>query len=297
MRCLQLQASILTLALLTVNLSIANSSQIGDNIGPYTVTNIISISSSTFAEDIVYANDSFYCVDYSGGLINRIDKAGNLIDTWQIPNLHINPEEIMHGIAFDGTSFYTTARNIGASWRKLTLGTAPNVTVNLKKSWPTDSWAMDLTYANGYLFYPDYLGFPNTYGGYDGAIRKVAPQTLNIVDTFRAPSNFIYGMAFDGTNLLASNTIGPPEGGPTEMWVISPSNGMVLETWMTNVKALGMDYDIPNKTLYVLDSYRNILTATIPEPATVLLLGFGAVVLRKWTGFRVKHGTTEEIAS
>ncbi len=258
---------------------ITNGVQVGDGIGPYRVTSITQIP--IYAEDIVYANNSFYAISYSGGQINRIDETGQVISTWQIPDLNVEPYEIMHGMAFDGTYFYTTGRNSGASWRKLSLGTAPNVTVNLKRTWPTNSWAMDLAYANGYLYYPDYLGFPNSSGGYDGAIRKVDPQTFNIVDTFRAPSNLIYGMAFDGTNLLASNTVGHDSGQPTEMWVISPSNGAVLETWMTNIRAWGMDYDIPNKTLYVLTVDGQILTAAIPEPATLLLLGLGAVMLRR----------------
>jgi hypothetical protein len=54
-----------------------------------------------------------------------------------------------------------------------------------------------------------------------------------------------------------------------------------LETWKTNISAYGMDYDLQTKTLYVLQSEGYILTANVPEPATLLLLGLGAFVLKK----------------
>jgi hypothetical protein len=204
MKKFQLQALIITVVLLNTVPRITNGAQIGDSIGPYKITNITpvpGIPAVISTSDLVYANNSFYTLTYSSGQIVRLSKSGQILQTWQIPDLSQGPDlEIMLGLAFDGTYFYTTARNQGASWRKLTLNSDSSVTVNLKKPWPTGSWPTDLTYADGYLYFPDYL----TNNHVAGSITKVNPADLTVVQSFASPSYSIYGLAFDGTNLLAN---------------------------------------------------------------------------------------------
>jgi hypothetical protein len=257
--------------LLGIVISSARAGPIGTKIGPYEVTRILP--ANYYGGNITFADGSLYLLEGAFGYIHRLDPlTGSVLADYYVPgsSLHDDqPYDLPTGLARDENYFYMASR-MPNYLRKLNLGTPPDVTVLSQTSLPY--WPMDLTYANGYLYYPEYTG----------PIRKVDPSTGNVVGTLPSPDNYIYGMTFDGQNLIAANGVGV--GDDKTFWVISPQDGSIQDTWTwtvpgwNNTKNIyGLAFDQVSRTLYI--SYSSGIAVAVPEPATLLLLGFGSLAL------------------
>jgi len=213
----------------------------GARLGPYIVTGMLpsppgGIGGLTFADGFLYSVEGY------NGNIHKIDpQTGNVLGSYEVPgdSLHDNlPYDGPEGLAWDGVDFYMATR--APNWlRRLSLEVPPDVSVlSMHSLQDWYDWPMGLTFADGYLYYPEYLG----------SIRKVDPSTGSTVQTLPSPSDFVYAITYDGHNLLAA--YGP---GETTIWVISPETGDVLETWSTTGLSgtWGLAYDQDTSTLYI----------------------------------------------
>jgi hypothetical protein len=237
--------------------------------GPYTITRTLPSPPGNIG-DIEFAQNSLYSLENYNGNIHKIDPvSGNILANFSVPgdSLHDDlPYDGPTGLAYDGTNFWMTTYTPDYL-RKLTLGSPPNVTVN--NIYSLSNSPQDLTYANGFLYYP----------AYSGPICEVNPSTGSVIATIPSPSPYIYGLTFDGQNLLAG--YGPSGTGSGKIWVISPGNGTILDTWDTGLDGiLGMAYDQSTRTLYIGGGF-GIAVAEIPEPATICLFAFAGLMLRR----------------
>lgn len=238
--------------------------------GPYVVTRTLA-SPPGGVGDLEFAGGYLYSLEGYMGNIHKLDPAtGNVLADYWVPvgSLHDDlPYDGPTGLAWDGTNMWmaTYAPNY---LRKLTLQGAPNVTVDATYS--LSSWPMDLAYVNGLLMYPEY---PGPIGMFD-------PVTGTVVGSIPSPSDYIYGLTFDGRNLLAGGGAGAGAG---DIWVISPQDGSIVDTWHTGLLGInGLAYDDQTSTLYIA-SYNAagiVVAQIVPEPATwsLLALGVGALL-------------------
>lgn len=120
------------------------------------------------------------------------------------------------------------------------------------------SWATDLAYANGIFYVPEYLG----------PIHKIDANTGLELGTIPSPNDFVYGLTFDGQNLLAS------AGADSDrIWSVSPEDGSIRGEWHTGMSSMvGLAYDISSRTLYIGDYDRVTVAQMVPEPSPLTLL-------------------------
>ena len=238
----------------------AKSTFVGEKIGPYTISSILPRPSMSVG--ITYDNEYLYTLTYWGESIQQLDPLnGNLIKTYSVPGVVAGDHsEIGEGMTWDGTYLYTITRNYAGSIRRLSLSSGDNAIVHSRAYTQMNEWPEALTYANGGFYFPEYLG----------PIRQIDPDTGAIVSTIPSPSQFIYGMAFDGDNFLAGYG---PQSSSGNIWVVSPEDGTVLDTWQTSFGVEGMHFDVESETLYILSS--DGIIVAVPEPAALILVGIG----------------------
>lgn len=241
------------------------------NFGPYVVIRTLPTSFTGLLGGLTFTGGSLYALDTSGNIYQLNPLTGQTLADWSVPGLLIQSgDENPTGLAWDGNSFWmasygTQNRNY---IRGLTLGLAPSVTINATYTLPTLSWPMDLTYANGLLMYPQYLG----------PIQEFNPVTGQIVGSLPSPDNHIYGLTFDGQDLLAA--YGPAGSAPVgTVWRISAQTGAILNTWQTGASSINaLAYDQPSQTLFI-GTGNGIIVAQAPEPGGTAIGALGMIVL------------------
>ncbi|MFH1801979.1 MAG: hypothetical protein ABH864_00845 [archaeon] len=240
------------------------------HIGPYKVMKVIEWPLDSNLADIEFYNGSIYLLEEYNGLIHELDpKTGNTVDTFYINGLTNywlppgnNPTNSLHddwpfdnprGLAQVNGKFYMATRLEEELLRELALNEPfpetidPNKINRFKDQYgPTDLAPS----SDGNLFYSEYLG----------DINKIDPQTANVIYTIPSPSDFIYGLTFDGENLIAVYGPGGDQG--KTFWLLDSQTGQVLETW-TNQRwpdyISGLSYDQNTDTLYITTADRIII--------------------------------------
>jgi DNA-binding beta-propeller fold protein YncE len=201
------------------------------------------------------------------GNISKLDpQTGSVLADYFIPgsSLHDDlPFDQPTGLAWDGTHLYLGTRNPNFL-RTLSIGVPPNVTVDridsLSSLGPGLGWPMDLAYADGSLYYPSYLG----------GILEIDPATATVLAEIPSPSPFIYGLTFDGQHLLAA--YGPGGLGSGVIWVLSPTDGSILDTWNTGINSIvGLAYDRSSQTLYIGGGGGITVASQVREPPSLVL--------------------------
>jgi DNA-binding beta-propeller fold protein YncE len=235
---------------------------------------------------LTFSNGFIYSVENYDGNIHKIDPmSGNVVSSYRIPvsSMHNNFfNDLPTGIANDGTDFYLVT-NGRDNLRELSLATEPEANILSTQSLP--HWPKGLTYADGYLYYPDYLG----------PIYKIDPANGRVVSSIPSPSDTVYGLTFDGEYLLAAQ--GPGGFAHGTFWQISPDTGDIVNTWtkpyLSGIYGLAFDQD--TDTLYVGTGRSGIMAmnaAPVPVPAAVWLFGSGLIGL---IGIGMRKNKTQQL--
>jgi len=231
------------------------------NFGPYVVTRTLPVSFINLG-GLTFAGGSLYAVDLVGNIHQLNASTGQSLADWSVPSLD---GENATGLAWDGNDFLIAS--YGTSYRqnirRLTLGTSPSATVSATYALPRLSWPSDLTYADGQLIYPEYLG----------PIQKLDPATGQLVGSLPSPSDYVYGLTFDGQNFLAGSFFGT-------IWRISAETGGILDTWLNvanNIYALA--YDESSQSLFIGTRNNGIIVAQVPEPGSREIIALGILGL------------------
>ena len=234
---------------------------VGQEFGPYIVTRVLSLPPGGIG-GLAFADGYLYSVESYDGNIRRLDPTtGEVLKSYSVPghSLHDNlPFDGPKGLAWDGSSFYL-ATSVPNWLRQLRLGEPSGVTVLSRPSLPGPPGG--LTYAEGYLHYAEYLG----------DICRVDLTTGTLVDTIPSPSDYIYGLTYDGQHLLAAYGPGGVDEGT--IWAISPKSGAVVDSWVVpGVHGIrGLTYDPVTHTFYVA-TFSGIIVAQANFPLTVSTL-------------------------
>lgn len=230
--------------------------EVGDEIGPYTVTRILPRPTSI--GDLEYADGALWILGAYHADIYQLDPiSGQTLAIYSVPGDSLHDEQpypVPTGLAYDGSTWFASIR-VPDYLASLTLNQPPDVTLNWTADLPFTP--QDLAFADGSLFCPEY----------EGPIHRLDPASGSLVGTFPAPSGYIYGLAFDGTNLIAAYGVGGP---PRTFWLIDPNDGSIVDTWTmpdwTNL-ITGLAYDVPTRSLYV-GAAAGIVVAQLPTVGT-----------------------------
>jgi len=234
--------------------------------GPYTVVRTLGFPPDGIG-GLAFGGGYLYSVgDYDGNIHKLDPTTGQVLGSWSVPGgtLHNGwPDDMPTGIAWEGNNLWLSTRTPDGYLRKLSLqsdGQAP-VSATYTVPW----WPSDVANGNGLLYMQQF----------SGSIQKFDPVTGTLVGSIPSPHPYIYGMTFDGQNLL----MGMGLQGDDTVWVVSPQDGAILDVWHTGVDGiLGMAYDPATQSLFIGRLF-DITVAQIPEPGTGLLLLAGGVVL------------------
>jgi hypothetical protein len=252
-----------------------------NDFGPYVITRTLTPSYSYGAlRGLTFTGGSLYALDQSGYIHQLNPLTGQSLMNWYVPGLNIQyADDNPTGLAWDGNSFWMAT--YGTQYRNyirgLTLGSSTNATVTITYQLPTTSviWPMDLTYVNGQLMFPQY----------SDSIREFNQGTGQLTGSLPSPSGLVYGLTYDGQNLLAGYGLGGT------IWRISTQTGAVLDTWETGVpNIISLAYDQLSQTLFI-GTGSSIVVAQAPEPGTLAIgvLGLMALGLAKVSPKRRKH--------
>jgi hypothetical protein len=245
------------------------------NFGPYVVIRTLPTSFTGLLGGLTFTGGSLYALDTSGNIYQLNPLTGQTLADWSVPGLLIQSgDENPTGLAWDGNTFWmasygTQNRNY---IRGLTLGSSPIATVNITYHLSITSplnWPMDLTYANGSLMYPQYMG----------PIREFNPATGQVVGSLPSPNNLVYGLTFDSQDLLAA--YGPSGSAPAgTVWRISAQTGAILDTWQTGAPDIyALAYDQLSQTLFIGTRNNGIIVAQAPEPGSITIGALGMIAL------------------
>lgn len=246
--------------------------------GPYLVNRTFALPSFALG-DLAYANGFLYSSDYGHAYIHKLDSStGQVLQDWA-PFGTI--QQLSTGLAWDGINLWMVNRDEKRIY-KLILPATGRGSVASSFVVPTSpgltGWVMDLTYANGYFYYPEY----------QGPIHKIDAATGVQAGTIPSPSGTVYGLTFDGQNLLASegNGVFPND----TLWVISPQDGTVLDTWQTGVSGMvGLAYDLTTHSLY-MGNYTTVTVAQlVPEPSSQAIFAALFLSLVCFSGFQLRR--------
>ncbi len=261
------------LAALMILADLAACSQ---SFGPYQVNRTFTLPNFALG-DLAYANGFLYASDYGYAYIHKLDpNTGQVLQNWA-PLGTI--QQFPTGLAWDGVNLWMAIRDERRIYElNLPLIGAGSVgtSFNVPTSPGLTGWPMDLTYANGYFYYPEY----------GGPIHKIDANTGVQVGTIPAPSGTVYGLTFDGQNLLASQGMEPYD----TLWVISPQDGRILDTWHTGMSGMvGLAYDLTTQSLY-MGNYTTVTVAQlVPEPRSQLIFAGLIISLASNKGFRLRR--------
>ena len=237
-----------------------------NNFGPYVITRTLPTTSYVYLglEGLAFMGGSLYVLDFQG--IHQVDPGtGQDLRDWSVPGL-VWGQKDPSGLVWDGNTFWMSTENSINSISSLTLGSGPSATIGV--TYQLSSQPMDLAYANGSLFYPEYLG----------SIRQFNPGTGQITGSLPSPSDYIYGLTFDGENLLAG--FGPGGSPPGALWQLSAQTGAILNTWQTGASDIqALAYDQSSQTLFIGTGTHGIIVAQAPEPGTVAIGALGMMAL------------------
>jgi len=214
---------------------------------------------------VAYANGIVYYLEWYDGVIHAFDPiTGDILTEYEVPDPvfhNANTDYQPTGLTYDGQYFYMTTCHPNSIW-KLSLDSPPDndvtiISMTSLPSYPEEyGMSMDIAYANGYLYFPEYKE--------PGSIKKVDPSTGQIVEIFPSPADVIYAMTFDGDNLIAAFSVNdaPSNEFTGKFWVISPEDGSVQETWTAPFHGtFGLGYDQASDTLYIGLASEGILVA------------------------------------
>jgi hypothetical protein len=242
--------------------------------GPYVVNRTFALPRGALG-DLAYADGFLYSSDYGYAYIHKQDpNTGQVLQNWA-PLGTI--QQLPTGLAWDGSNLWMAIRDERRIC-KLNLPATGNGSVASSFGVPTSpgltGWPMDLAYANGYFYYPEY----------QGPIHKIDATTGVQVGTIPSPSGTVYGLTFDGQNLLAS------EGLRDTLWVVSPQDGTILDTWQTGVSGIqGLAYDLTTHSLY-MGNYTTVTVALmVPEPTTQAIFAALFLSLVSFSGFQLRR--------
>jgi len=222
------------------------------SLGPYNAEFIYCIP-KTYIDGVTYFNGNIYVTDGMSH-IYQINRSGFIVAAWNTPIEEIWPPWGQSGgpggIANDGTRMYACNQD---TIFNVSLGTPPNSVCTPIGPIAESHNACDLVYGDGLLWASIYS---------DPKINEYDPISGAKIGSIPSPSSSVYSMAFDGTNLILTDFY--------HMWQVS-TDGSVLDSWTLSASHgdLGMTYDFSTNTLLVV----------APEPATMAMLGLGALAL------------------
>lgn len=191
-------------------------------------------------------------------LIYKIDPStGNTVEiyNWTL-------SEFPTGIAWDGSNFYVsddTAETIYVVDENFNY---------IREFSSPETYQTDLAFDGTYLL----EGTQET-----DKIWTLDPQDGSIISMFSSPLGNPSGIAWDGSNIWLAN--GVLFGNEDYIYKLN-RNGVILEQYLSpGTYPTGLAFD--GQYLWCVDWKTDMIYQLVPEPATLLLVGIGALLMRK----------------